>query len=223
MVRKMSDADYVILVHGLGRTHLSLALPWLRLRSAGFEPLSIRYPSRARPIQGLAHFLRNQLPMDTDRKIHFLTHSLGGLIVRYLIRVARPPDLGRVVMLSPPNQGSQLARLLGKNWFYRLATGPAGQQVASNPEELSGLLGPVNFDLGVITGRRPLNPLTLLLPKPNDGKVTVEETRVSGMADFLVVPRGHTFIMNDHTVIEQVVHFLKQGRFARQKEARMPA
>ena len=135
-------------------------------------------------------------------------------------RVRLDPDAVAGKSETPEERGAQRPGTARR----RIAQEVVGRLgFVGNPEELSGLLGPVNFDLGVITGRRPLNPLTLLLPKPNDGKVTVEETRVSGMADFLVVPRGHTFIMNDHTVIEQVVHFLKQGRFARQEEARTPA
>ena len=175
--------------------------------------MSIRYPSRTRPIEELADYVRDRLPRNTGHSLHFLTHSLGGLVLRYLLQVARPVNLGRVVMLSPPNQGSQLARRFGRNPLYRLATGPSGAQLASEPSKLASLLGPVDYPLGVITGAGRINPLSLLLRGRSDGKVAVDEARVPGMTDFLVVPRSHTFIMNDPEVIAQAVRFFRTGRF----------
>ena len=108
----MSVNDHIVLVHGLWRTPMSWVFPQRRLRAAGYQAVSINYPSYARPIEDLAHFVARRLPANPTGRIHFLTHSLGGLVVRYLLRTERPANLGRVVMLSPPYQGSQLARRL---------------------------------------------------------------------------------------------------------------
>ena len=157
--------------------------------------------------------MRQRLP-GAGGRIHFLTHSMGGLVARYLLRVDRPEHLGRVVMLAPPNQGSQVAAKLRGLELFRKVMGPAAQQLGSGTERIADLLGPVDFELGVITGDRPLGqPTARMIEGPNDGKVAVDEARVEGMRDFLVVHRGHTFIMNDPEVIGQAAHFFETGRF----------
>ncbi len=209
----MSDRDTVVLLHGLGRTHLSLLVANLLLRREGYQPVGIFYPSRSGSIENLAGYVRKRLPA-TEGRIHFLTHSMGGLVARYLLRADRPKRLGRVVMLAPPNQGSQVAAKLRDLGFFRAVMGPAAQQLGSGRESLADLLGPVDFDLGVITGDKPVaQPTAGMIDGPSDGKVAVDEARVDGMADFLVVHRGHTFIMNDPEVIRQAVYFFATGRF----------
>lgn len=211
-----SIIDYSVLVHGLGRTPLSLKFLEICLARQGFRTVNVGYPSRRFSIEQLANQLKDEVcrhcpPL--NRRVHFVTHSMGGIVVRCMLKDQQFEGLGRVVMLSPPNRGSQLSERLAKNLFYRLTTGPAGQQLGPGPTGLPERLGPVDYELGVIIGDRPINPLRLLIEGENDGKVTIEEAKVKGMTDFLVVPRGHTFIMNDPTVIRQVVHFLKHGIF----------
>ena len=214
--------DYVVLLHGLGRTRFSMAIPQLRLRSAGFEVINIPYPSRRKPIEQLAEAVHSELGRkigDHSRKVHFLTHSLGGIVVRALLtRQEFDAKLGYVVMLAPPNQGSQLANRLGDSQLFRAATGPAGQQLRAGPDSVAAKLGPVDYIVGVIAGKKVINPLHRLLNSESDGKVTLEEARLEGMADFLTVPRSHTFIMNDPRVIDQVIHFFRNGKFARPED-----
>ena len=211
--------DYVVLLHGLGRTRLSMAVPQLRLKSAGFDVINIHYPSRSRPIEQLAEAVQCELGRqieDHSRRVHFLTHSLGGIVVRALLAGHElEANLGNVVMLAPPNQGSQLANRLGDSQLFHAVTGPAGQQIRAGPASVASRLGPVDYIVGVIAGNRPINPLTRLLDSESDGKVTLEEARLEGMTDFLTVPRGHTFIMNDATVLDQAIHFFRNGKFVR--------
>ncbi len=216
----MTRGDVVVTLHGLGRTNLSLLLPNLLLRRAGYRPVGIFYPSRSASIEELARSVRRRLPEGGGGRIHFLTHSMGGLVARYLLRTERPRNLGRVVMLAPPNQGSRLAGKLRELELFRRVMGPAAQQLGAGRERVADLLGPVDFELGVITGDRPrVKLLEWLAPGesagPSDGKVAVDEARIDGMADFLVVHRGHTFIMNDPEVIRQAAHFFEHGRFDR--------
>ena len=146
--------------------------------------------------------------------MHFVTHSFGGILLRYYLREKSLPNLGRVVMLSPPNGGSELADLLAKIPLVRRAAGPNRRRLGTDPGSLPAILGPVDFDLGVITGDRSLNPLfSLLIPGPDDGFVGVERAKVRGMTDFLVVPRTHTFIVRSRQVIEQTLKFLRDGSF----------
>lgn len=153
---------------------------------------------------------------ELDGKLHFVTHSMGGLVARAYIRRHRPGRLGRVVMLAPPNQGSEIADLLRGNPLYRAFFGPAGGElITEQPEQLSQLLGDVDYPLGVIAGDRSLYPLSsLLLPGPNDGRVSVARTQVPGMSDHVTLPASHPLIMRNRRAITQVLHFLRHGQFA---------
>lgn len=206
-----------MLLHGLGRTRFSMLLPQRRLAAAGFAVLNVQYPSRTRPIQQLADEVRRRLGEQLPEPcgaVHFLTHSLGGVVVRVLLAGAeRAFRLGRVVMLAPPNQGSQIADRLGDGWWFRAALGPAGQELRAGDDSLPRRLGPPDYDVGVIAGTRPATPWAGWIAGPSDGTVTVDETRLDGMSDFLQVPRGHTFLMNDPAVLDQAVHFFRHGRF----------
>ena len=150
------------------------------------------------------------------RSVHFVTHSMGGVLVRYFLSRHRPENLGRVVMLSPPNQGSEAADHLRDSALYEWFNGPAGQQLVTGPDGLPSQLGPVDFPLGIITGNQHSffdAWLADVIPGTDDGKVSVERAKVEGMTDFLVLPYSHPFIMNATEVIEQTLHFLSRGRF----------
>ncbi len=117
-------------------------------------------------------------------------------------------------MLAPPNQGSEVV----DNWKnvpgYSLLNGPAGAQLGTGPASVPLSLGPVTYPVGIIAGDKTLNPiLSLSLPDPDDGKVSVERTKVEGMTDFLVVPHTHPLIMRSDDVIQQVLYFLRNGEF----------
>jgi pimeloyl-ACP methyl ester carboxylesterase len=152
---------------------------------------------------------------DQTVKIHFVTHSLGGIVLRQYLSEHRIENLGRVVMLAPPNRGSELADRLKNNCLYRLATGPAGQQLGTSDSSVPNRLGPADFELGVIAGNRSLNPLfSWWIPGPDDGKVSVRSTRLAGMQDFLVVHHSHTWMAWSSEVSAAVAQFLRSGCFA---------
>ena len=143
-----------------------------------------------------------------------LTSTL--LVLRYYLSTHRVPELGKAVMLSPPNQGSEVADALAGSTIYGRINGPAGAQLVTGPDGLPAQLGPVDFTLGIITGNEHTAVDALLatqIPGENDGKVSVERAKVKGMRDFLVLPVTHTFIVNNDVVIGQTLHFLKHGNF----------
>lgn len=211
--------DYVVLLHGLGRTNRSMKSLKNYLSNKGFKVLNIDYPSRQYPIEELVKHVAEQIKPDKDNiekadKVHFVTHSMGGIITRLYLKKSPPKNLGRVVMISPPNQGSELVDTLKNNILFQWITGPAGQQLGTESSSIPNQLGAVDFELGVITGNWTFNPLySLLIPGEDDGKVSVKRAKVEGMSDFLVVPHSHTFIMNSREVKAQVVYFLDKGRF----------
>jgi triacylglycerol lipase len=209
--------EYVVLLHGLARTSWSMNSLESHLSSQGFKVFNIDYPSTKYPVKALVKNVAEQIrqaKIESADKIHFVTHSLGGIITRLYLKENPLNNVGSVVMISPPNQGSELTDSLKNNWIYQFATGPAGQQLGTESSSIPNQLGSVNFDLGVITGDATLNPFySYLIPGKDDGKVSVERAKVSGMKDFLVVPHSHTFIMNSQEVKEQVVYFLENGIF----------
>ncbi len=213
------STEAVVLLHGLGRTKRSMGVLAKALRGEGYVVLNLDYPSRRFRIEDLADGVLDEavrgLRIEPPARVHFVTHSMGGIVVRYYLKHHRPTALGRVVMLSPPNQGSELVDRLKDLHVFRSIHGPAGQQLNASANEFLDRLGVVDFELGIITGRTRLDPLAArLIPGPNDGKVSVERAKVRGMKDFLVLPHHHTFIMRRRAVIDQVVHFLRCGVFS---------
>ena len=212
--------DYVILVHGLGRTWRSMKKPQKFLEQHGYCVFNLKYPSRKYVIELLSrNYLQDFILThchDRTKKLHFVTHSMGGILVRYYLKDDLPENLGRVVMLAPPNQGSEVVDR-EKHWLiFRWWLGPAGQQLGTDVDSLPVQLGPVNFEVGVIAGSRSIElHHSLVIPGVDDGKVAVERAKVAGMKDFLLVHKAHTFIMNDNEVLRQIEYFLKTGNFQR--------
>jgi pimeloyl-ACP methyl ester carboxylesterase len=211
-----AHGDCVVLLHGMARTAASMASLAGAIGEAGFRVSNVGYPSRSHPIEDLApvaiHTGMAQCP-ETGR-VHFVTHSLGGILVRYYLEHNPLPRLGRVVMLAPPNQGSEVVDNIRNVPGFMLLNGPAGRQLGTDDASIPLQLGPVDFELGVIAGSDTVNPLlSLYLPNPDDGKVSVASTRVEGMNDFIVLPYTHTFMMEASEVARQTILFLKTGAF----------
>jgi triacylglycerol lipase len=153
--------------------------------------------------------------------VHFVTHSLGGILVRQYLQDHKIENLGRTIMLGPPNQGSELADLLANNILFEFYNGPAGQQLGTGKDSAPINLEPVGFELGVIAGNRSFNPmLTKLGSGEHDGIVSVDSSKVDGMTDHIVMPVTHTFMMMDAKVIQQVRSFLSHGVFDHQAQGR---
>jgi pimeloyl-ACP methyl ester carboxylesterase len=188
-----------------------------------YRVVNLGYPSRAADIATLATNVGRQIAtLEGDEPFDFVTHSLGGILVRVAVatRILSPQRIRRVVMLGPPNGGSELADILpGIPVFgslYRQITGPAGLELGTAANGVIGRLPPVSFDVGVIAGNRSYNPLfSALLGDANDGKVRVERARVEGMKDFVVLPSWHPLMMLSPKVVAQVLHYLEVGAFER--------
>ncbi|MEO7456991.1 MAG: alpha/beta fold hydrolase [Gemmatimonadaceae bacterium] len=217
------SARSVVLLHGLGRTSASMRPLERALVGRGYRVLNVDYPSRSADVDTLARHVATHIAgVDGSETFDVVTHSMGGIVLR--VAVARgylsAERIGRVVMLGPPNAGSELADILPAmpvvGPVYRRVIGPAGLQLGTGAAALPASLPPVEFELGVIAGDRSYNPLfSAILRGPSDGKVRVESTKVSGMTDFLVMPHWHPLLMAVPSVIAQAVHFLEAGAFRR--------
>ena len=206
---------YVALLHGLGRSSASMTYAEYRVRRAGLTPVNIAYPSRREPLEALARHVAERLPADASLPLHFLTHSMGGIVLRLLARSYRPGNLGRAVMLGPPNQGSQLASGIRNTWISRWFLGPAAQEIGHLPGSVPNQIGPVDFEVGVIAGRSSFDPLRIFVAGESDGRVSLQETKVEGMTDWISVKRSHALLMVDPSVFDQALHFIEHGGFRR--------
>lgn len=188
------------------------------LQSIGFSTANVDYPSQQGTIEGLAPLAVNsgldQCRLSGATRIHFVTHSMGGILLRYAHGLEPIPELGRVVMLGPPNQGSEVIDRAREWTVTKLISGEAGLQLGTSSEDVPANLRPVDFDLGIVAGTGSINPfMSAILPKQDDGKVTVERTKAEGMADFIAVPVSHFRLMRHGGVIENTKTFLKSGHF----------
>ena len=218
LVTYEAGSDCVVLLHGLNRSWRAMEKMADALQAAGFSTANVDYPSQQGTVESLAPVAVNsgldQCRLSGATKIHFVTHSMGGILFRYAHGVDPIPELGRVVMLGPPSQGSEVIDIT-RDWsLTRTFSGEAGMQLGTDAEDIPANLAPVDFELGIVAGTGSINPfMSAVLPEEDDGKVTVERTKVAGMTDFMIVGNSHRMLMKSNIVIKNTVAFLQSGHF----------
>lgn len=210
-------AEQVVLLHGLGRTESAMLVLENSLAGAGFEVHNIGYPSNDEtPAQLVARVSAaiNDCCANNDRTVHFVGHSLGGLLIRAYLAAGLPDNLGRVVLLGTPNHGSELADLEdGLPGTMLELAGPTAQMLGTGPDGFAASLPPPDFEVGVIAGTRDALVTNEWLPLPNDSMVSLESAKLEGMSDFRQFNLTHWGLRNNPAVAEATIAFLNAGRF----------
>lgn len=216
--RTASADEVVVLLHGIANVPLSMKYLENRIEDAGYRVLNLGYPSTKVPIEEAARSVREKIREAAgDATISFVGHSMGNLVIRTMLR-EKFPNLGRIVMIAPPNQGSLMAQQVEDLDLYQWIFGPAGRELPADNKAFFESLPIPPTEFGIIAGGRGdgegFNPL---LEGDDDSTVRVEETRLPGAADFVLIHNTHTLLLFDPETARQAIHFLKTGRFEKGK------
>lgn len=208
--------ESIVLVHGLWMKGAEMYLLRRRLQHAGYRVYQFSYRSVARELAENACRLDSFVRRIEGERIHFVAHSLGGLVVRRLFHDFPEQRAGRIVTLGTPHTGSYVANRLSRSGFFRTLLG-------CSLTPLSGDLypWPGKRELGSIAGTLSVGAGWVIrdLPKPNDGTVAVEETRLENMTDHLLVHASHMALLLSREVARQTLYFLRRGRFDRSMDS----
>ena len=210
--------DGVVLLHALARRPGSMARLAEALAASGYETLAPAYPSRRKTIADIARGLAPAIAVFGARvdRLHFVGHSMGGLVARAVIAGSRPARLGAVVTLGTPHGGSEIVDLLQRSAAFRAFYGPAFAELSrAASADLNARLGPLDYPLGAIAGTRALNVVAgwFVLPRPNDGTVSVASAQPPGAWDRCLVACDHLSLPRDRRVMALACEFLTEGRF----------
>ena len=206
------EQEAVIVVHGLWVSSWTMYLLAFRLGRCGYGASCFSYSSmRATLSQNALSLARTAAALEAKR-VHFVGHSLGGLVILQMLKQNTDSRIGRIVLMGAPCNGSYAARAVAKTAAGRWMLGPS----ALAHESYASIAG--DYEIGSIAGNRGLGLGKLLirgLPRPNDGVVTVEETHLKGIKDHIVMPISHSGMLFSSRTAQEACAFLKDGRFSR--------
>ena len=219
---KNSKGDYVVMLHGIARSSSHMKSLAKYLTKEGYEVINIDYPSTDHKFDKLTEIIEKELSnkLTKNKTTHFVSYSLGAVLTRILINKYKPKNLGKVVQLAPPNAGSEVADFLKNNWLYKKIYGPSGEQLVTNQKKIKDMFGKIDYELGIIAGNSTIDPISsfMIIPGPDDGKVSIESTKLEGMKDHIIVSASHTFFPSNKQVKKQTLYFLQNGKFNHKKK-----
>ncbi len=213
---RKSKRECVILLHGLALSSLFMLPLKNSLEKEGYYVHNVDYPSTDFPISYLASTYVSKALIECANfdTIHFVTHSMGGIVLRYYLKHNSVQNLGNVVMLAPPNKGTHIVDVMKNFFLFRWIFGETAKELSAKSNSIPNTLGAVNFPLGIIAGNSAFNIVgMLLLARPHDGIVSVESTKVEGMKEHIILNVSHTLLLKNREVFLHVKDFLKVTKF----------
>ncbi|MBN1482512.1 alpha/beta fold hydrolase [candidate division KSB1 bacterium] len=218
LVQTDASDSFVIILHGLRGKSTSFLMMEKALVAKGYNVCRVDYPSTQDTIERLADTaIRTAIERCSGAggdTLHFVAHSMGGILVRYYLQKFDVPQLGRVVLLCPPNRGIELIDTFAWCGAFRKYNGPAGMQLSAKKDGFVRSLLPSQSDVGVIMSTKSVNPVaSAFIPGPDDGRVAIASARINDLKDFVLVNSNHHVIMKKEETIRQVISFLKNGSF----------
>lgn len=208
--------EVVVLLHGILGSTLIMKVLENFFKKNGYEVLNIGYPSVRHDLEFLADYVCTKISKmtDGDKKVNFVCHSMGGLVVRVMLNKYKFKNLGKLVFMGTPNSGSEIADLLKDNYFYKKLYGPAGQQLVTDQTAFNKLFGDVYYEVGCIAGVLRVDPLHKIIFKAkSDGRVSVESTKLEGMKDHAVLRCRHFYLPLSTNVRKLALRFIQTGSF----------
>ena len=210
-----ASAEVVVLLHGLGRNNTAMWRLAGRLEDAGYDVHRVGYQSFKATPEEMIESITAQIDeccANETRRVHFVGHSLCGLLIRAYLAEQRPPELGRTVLIGTPNNGTEMADHFKDHKLVELLL-PTATELGTDADSLPNRLPQPDYPVGIIAGVVDSELSEHFFPGPNDGMVPVASTRLENMADFIEIDTGHSMMRYDEDVALQVIHFLERGRF----------
>ncbi|ARU56935.1 lipase [Oleiphilus messinensis] len=210
------ESECVVLVHGLWRSGAAMQPIAEVLNQSGYNVVVIDYPSTRLAIPSLARtYIHEGVQECADShptKIHLVSHSMGAILIRQYLQDHMLPSGSKVVMLSPPNQGSELSERFAGRWWFDGVVGPAASSLTQHG--IISRLAPLTVPVGIIAAKRnwSLWP-DALLPEPNDGTVSLSSMALPEMNDWIEIESGHAMMRFNSAVQAQILHFLQHSHF----------
>lgn len=213
-------AETIVLLHGLGRGNLSMWWMARRLKSAGYDVKQVGYSSWFSPPEDILKEVTakiDKICTTTSNTVHFVGHSMGGLLVRNYLSRRDLPNLGRVVLTGTPNKGTPLVDEYRDRWWLKTMS-PAALALGSDMDGIFKELPRPDYELGIIAGITKDSLLSDQIPGEDDGIVPLTSTRLEGMSDFITVSANHVMMRYDEEVSSKTIEFIKTGSFSVQQK-----
>ena len=217
------NKEVVVLLHGLGRNVTSMWLLASRLEDAGYYVHRVGYSSLDQKPDDILKDISlqiNQCCQKHNQSVHFVGHSLGGLMVRAYLQNNKIDRLGKVVLLGTPNKGSEMADYFSNSCLIDLV-GPTAKALGTDNNGFAQSLKLPYYPVGIIAGEMNCNLNNPVIPGKDDGLVSIEATKVDGVTDFIIIKTGHSMMRYNSEVAEQTIEFIKYGQFKEQKKVRL--
>ena len=208
--------ESVIVIHGFARRARSMDIIAAEIHKAGYEVRNVDYASLNQNITDIKEDVfekfNQYISENQNKKIHFVGHSLGGLLIRSYLGENKINNLGSVVLMGTPNKGTPLVNEYQDKWYFSWL-GPVVSELGVDTSDFLKTLQAPYYTVGVIAGNKPYTRFATSLKGSNDGMLTVESAQLEGMRDFIVIDVNHASMKRNPRVIEQVIHFLKHSQF----------